>query len=333
MSEQVITDHSPCDIAAIFSVAPMLDITDRHCRYFFRLFSPNIRLYTEMIHAGAIVHGDTARFLQFDAREHPLALQLGGSDPAMLAVAAKHAEDWGYDEINLNVGCPSPRVQSGRFGACLMAEPELVAECVATMKAAVSVPVTVKHRIGIDDQDDEAALHRFVQIVSQAGCEYFIVHARKAWLQGLSPKENRDVPPLDYDRVYRLAREFPTLQFTLNGGLNDLAEAKAQLAHVEGVMLGRAVCDQPWLLNLVESIFYGGSAPFQRRRETVEAYADYLHREQANGVWLKHMVRPMMGLFHGEPHAKLWRRRLAESMLGAEAKVDTLFETLNDMGV
>ena len=248
------------DPAPKFCVAPMMDWTDRHCRFFHRLLTGRARLYTEMVTAEAILHGDRQRLLAFNAEEHPVALQLGGSDPARLAQAATIGEGFGYDEINLNVGCPSDRVQEGRFGACLMAEPDLVARCVAAMRTRVAVPVTVKCRIGIDDQDSEADLERFVSAVANAGCKTFIVHARKAWLEGLSPKENREVPPLDYGRVYRLKAAHPELEIILNGGIGSLEEAATHLAHVDGVALGRAAYQNPYLLAEVDGRLFGDDA-------------------------------------------------------------------------
>ncbi len=312
------------------SIAPMLDITDRHCRRFFRLFSPHIRLYTEMIHVGAVLFGDRERFLAYDPVEHPLALQLGGSDPAQLAQAARIAEDHGYDEINLNVGCPSDRVQAGRFGACLMAEPELVADCVAAMKAVTGVPVTVKNRIGIDEQDARTSLWGFVETVAEAGCREFIVHARKAWLQGLSPKENRTIPPLDYELVYALKREFGELDICINGGINTIPEVQEHLHHVDGVMMGRAPVDNPWLLAGVHKL-YGEKPAWSSRREVVLAYCDYIEQQLAKGVWLKHMVSPLMGLYKGEPSAKFWRRYLAEQCRGPGAGVDLVRAALDRM--
>ena len=312
------------------SIAPMLDITDRHCRMFFRLFSPRIRLYTAVSHVGAVLFGDRERFLAYDQAEHPLALQLGGSDPAQLAQAARIAEDYGYDEVNLNVGCPSDRVQAGRFGACLMAEPALVAECVAAMKAAVSIPVTVKNRIGIDDQDPRLILWEFVEKVAEAGCREFIVHARKAWLKGLNPKENRSIPPLDYDLVYALKGDFPQLDVCINGGINTLGEVEEHLRHVDGVMMGRAPIDNPWLLSAVHRLF-GDQPLWSNRREIVLAYCEYLERQLARGVWLKHMVAPLMGLYKGEPNAKFWRRHLAENCRGPEAGIGLVIEALNKM--
>ena len=314
----------------LLSIAPMLDITDRHCRVFFRLFSPHIRLYTEMIHCGAILFGDRERFLAHDQSEHPVAIQLGGSDPQQLAQAAAIAEDYGYDEVNLNVGCPSDRVQAGRFGACLMAEPELVAQCVYAMREAVNIPVTVKNRIGIDEQDPHTSLWKFVEMVSEAGCSEFIVHARKAWLQGLSPRENRSIPPLDYALVYKLARDFPQLQICINGGINSLEEVREHLQQVDGVMMGRAPVDNPWLLSEAHSL-YGDRAPYTERRDVVLAYARYIERQMAEGVWLKHLVPPLMGLYKGQPNAKFWRRTLAEKCRTPDAKIDLLYAALDKM--
>src|SRR5579864_8669912 len=262
-----------------FSVAPMMDWTDRHCRVFHRLMTRRARLYTEMLTTGAIIHGDRRRLLAFDEREHPVALQLGGSDPRDLATAAKIGEDFGYHEINLNVGCPSDRVKDGRFGACLMAEPALVASCVAAMKAAVATPVTVKCRIGIDDQDPEAALDTLARAVVAAGADALIVHARKAWLNGLSPKENRDVPPLDYDRVYRLKASMPGVPIIINGGIGSLAEVKQHLAHVDGVMLGRAAYQEPWRLLAVDPELFGEAAPYTTMKDVLEAMLPYIQRE------------------------------------------------------
>lgn len=309
----------------------MLDITDRHCRVFFRLFSPGIRLYTEMIHCGAILFGDQQRFLRFSPIEHPVAIQLGGADPAQLAAAARIAEDFGYDEVNLNVGCPSDRVQAGRFGACLMAEPELVAECISAMKAAVSIPVTVKNRIGIDDQDARQTLWHFVALVSQAGCTEFIVHARKAWLKGLSPKENRTVPPLDYALVHELAASFEHLDICINGGINTLEEARSQLQYVAGVMMGRAPIDNPWVLAQAYKLLSEDSAPFQSRRDIVLAYCPYLEQQLAKGVWLKHMVAPLMGLYKGQVNAKVWRKSLAENARLPGAGLEVVVKALDNM--
>jgi len=299
-------------------VAPMMDWTDRHCRVFHRLLAPHARLYTEMVNALAIRHGDRARLLGFDPSEHPVALQLGGSDPRVLAEAARVGVEFGYDEINLNCGCPSDRVQAGRFGACLMREPALVADCVASMRAAVAVPVTVKCRIGVDDQDEFAALHGFVECVRQAGCEVFIVHARKAWLKGLSPKENRDVPPLDYARVRALKRAFPELTIVLNGGLVTTAAVLDHLAVddgvvLDGVMLGRAVYHQPWWLHELDSLlFAAGSNRPQDRAELLQRWRPYVTRQLATGEALAHLTRHLLGLYQGLPGARRFRRVLSE---------------------
>jgi len=299
-------------------VAPMMDWTDRHCRVFHRLLAPHARLYTEMVNALAIRHGDRARLLGFDPSEHPVALQLGGSDPRVLAEAARVGVEFGYDEINLNCGCPSDRVQAGRFGACLMREPALVADCVASMRAAVAVPVTVKCRIGVDDQDEFSALHGFVERVRQAGCEVFIVHARKAWLRGLSPKENRDVPPLDYARVRALKRAFPELTIVLNGGLVTTAAVLEHLAVddgvvLDGVMLGRAVYHQPWWLHELDSLlFAAGSNRPQDRAELLQRWRPYVTRQLATGEALAHLTRHLLGLYQGLPGARRFRRVLSE---------------------
>jgi tRNA-dihydrouridine synthase A len=289
----------------IFAVAPMMDWTDRHDRYLLRLISRRARLYTEMVTAQAVIRGDRERLLAFDPAEHPLALQLGGADPDLLAEAARIGEGFGYDEINLNVGCPSDRVQSGRFGACLMAEPETVAAAVAAMRAAVSIPVTVKCRIGVDDQDPAEALPGFVGTVADAGCSVFVVHARKAWLEGLSPKENREVPPLDYPLVFALKRARPDLTIVLNGGIDSLDAAEAHLAHVDGVMLGRAAYQTPWLLAEVDERLFGDPPSGLRRADVAEAMADYAARRMGEGVPLKSITRHMMGLFQGLPGARL----------------------------
>ncbi len=291
------------------SVAPMMDWTDRNCRAFHRALTRRALLYTEMVTTGAVLHGPRERLLGFDPCEHPVALQLGGSDPADLAASARIGADFGYDEINLNVGCPSDRVQSGRFGACLMREPELVADCMAAMKAAVSVPVTVKCRIGVDDQDPEEALFRLVDLSARAGVTTFIVHARKAWLKGLSPKENRDIPPLDYPLVYRLKRERPDLTIVINGGVASLDEAAAHLDHVDGVMLGRAAYHEPGILGSADARIFGEGEtvdPF----EAVERYRPYVADRLAQGAYLAGMTRHMLGLFHGRPGARSWRRIL-----------------------
>ena len=294
-----------------FCVAPMMGCTDRHARYLLRLLSRRARLYTEMVPTGALLHGDAGRALRFDAAEHPVAVQLGGSDPADLARCARLAERAGYDEANLNVGCPSPRVQRGCFGAALMARPALVAECVAAMRSAVSIPITVKTRIGIDDLDSYARFRDFAGAVAEAGCSTFIVHARKAWLNGLSPRQNREIPPLRYDRAYRLKREMPDLEIVLNGGIGSLEEARAALRRVDGAMLGRAVWRDLWLLAGVDRGFFGDPAPPPERGEVLERYLAYAERQEGDAR-LPELVRPLFGLYHGAPCARRWRRALGE---------------------
>jgi tRNA-dihydrouridine synthase A len=305
------------------SVAPMMDWTDRHCRRLHRTLSRRARLYTEMLTADAIVHGDRSRLLRFDPAEHPVALQLGGSEPADLAEAARIGEAEGYDEINLNVGCPSDRVQSGRFGACLMREPQLVAQCMAAMGAAVKVPVTVKCRIGVDDQDPEESLFGLVDLCAAAGVKHFVVHARKALLKGLSPKENRDVPPLDYPLVYRLKRERPELTIVINGGVGSLEAAQAHLAHVDGVMLGRAAYHTPAILGEVDlRLFDGGEVVSPEA--AVAAYLPHVRGELARGTHLAAMSRHMLGLFHGRAGARTWRRILTVEGARAGAGIEVI---------
>jgi tRNA-dihydrouridine synthase A len=311
-----------------FCVAPMMDWTDRHCRVFHRLLTRRARLYTEMLTTPAIIHGDRARLVGFDASEHPVALQLGGSDPADLATAAKIGEDFGYDEINLNVGCPSDRVKDGRFGACLMAEPELVASCVDAMKRTVKIPVTVKCRIGIDDQDPEVSLDALARRVIAAGADVLIVHARKAWLNGLSPKENRDIPPLDYDRVYRLKAALPQVPIIINGGIGSLEEARAHLDHVDGVMLGRAAYQEPWRLLNVDPLLFGESAPHATMKDAFEAMVPYIERELARGTRLHAITRHFVGAFHAVPGARAFRRHLAEQAVRPGAGVNVLREAI-----
>jgi tRNA-dihydrouridine synthase A len=308
----------------------MMDWTDRHCRVLHRTLSSRALLYTEMLTTGAVLHGDRARLLAFDAAEHPVALQLGGSDPADLAAAARIGEAEGYDEINLNVGCPSDRVQSGRFGACLMREPELVAECMAALGAAVTVPVTVKCRIGVDDQEPEESLFRLVDLCAAAGVKTFVVHARKAWLKGLSPKENRDVPPLDYPLVHRLKRERPDLTIAINGGLGSLDEALPHLEVMDGVMLGRAAYHTPALLGEVDRRVFGAGedvSPF----EAVERYKPYILAELARGTHLAAMTRHMLGLFHGLPGARAWRRVLTVEGVKAGAGIEVVDAALGEV--
>jgi tRNA-dihydrouridine synthase A len=299
------------------SVAPMMDRTDRHFRYLVRLVAPHARLYTEMITARALLHGDAARLLRFAPAEHPVALQLGGGDPAELAAAARLGAAAGYDEINLNVGCPSDRVRAGCFGAVLMLEPERVAECVAAMIAAVDVPVTVKTRLGVDDRDSYEYLHGFVALLARAGCRTLIVHARKAWLSGLSPKENREIPPLDYARVRRLKRDFPELIVILNGGLGNVADCVAELAHVDGVMLGRAAYRDPWLVAELDAALFGPLPECAEPRAALAAYVDYAANEAAAGTPLKSVTRHMLGLSAGRAGGRRFRRDLGEIGCGA----------------
>lgn len=306
----------------------MMAWTDRHCRVFLRQLTRHALLYTEMVTSGAIVHGDRDRLLGFDSSEHPVALQIGGSDRQELAQAARIGADFGYDEINLNVGCPSDRVQSGRFGACLMAEPALVADGVAAMAAAVSVPVTVKCRIGIDDQDGEADLDRFVGAVAGAGCRTVVVHARKAWLQGLSPKQNRDVPPLDYERVYRLKQAHDELEIVINGGIATLADAERHLTHVDGVMLGRAAYHDPYLLAEVDNRFFGAPSPVPTRAQVLERFMPYVERQLAQGQRLHRITRHMLGLFQGQPGARAFRRRLSGEAVTGDADARVLREAM-----
>jgi tRNA-dihydrouridine synthase A len=311
----------------------MMDWTDRHCRFFHRILTRRTRLYTEMVTTGALVHGPRTRLLAFDPAEHPLALQLGGSEPADLAHCAKMAEDLGYDEVNLNIGCPSERVQQGSFGACLMREPNLVRECVAAMRAAVRIPVTVKCRIGVDDQDPRDALFGFVDTVSVAGCETFVVHARKAWLKGLSPKDNRDIPPLDYNLVYELKRARPHLTIVLNGGVAILDQAKTHLMHVDGVMMGRAAYQSPWVLADADKALFGEAPPMRTRREAVTALMPYIGRELQAGAPLNAMTKHLLGLFNGLPGARAFRRHLSENAVkpGADlAVVETALSFIRD---
>jgi tRNA-dihydrouridine synthase A len=311
-----------------FSVAPMMDWTDRHCRVFHRLLTRRALLYTEMLTTGAVIHGDRARLLSFDRSEHPVALQLGGSDPEHLAASARIGEDFGYDEINLNVGCPSDRVQEGRFGACLMAEPKLVAACIDAMKRAVRIPVTVKCRIGIDDQDPELALDALAREVVAAGVDAIIVHARKAWLNGLSPKENRDIPPLDYERVYRLKAALPHVPVIINGGIGSVVEARAHLAKVDGVMLGRAAYQEPWRLLAVDPEIFGEAAPHATMKDAFEAMMPYIERELAKGARLHAMTRHFVGAFHRVPGARAFRRHLAENAVRPGAGADVLRDAI-----
>jgi tRNA-dihydrouridine synthase A len=318
---------SPPD-ARRFSVAPMMDWTDRHCRFFHRLLTRRALIYTEMITTGAAIHGDRARLLGYDQAEHPVALQLGGCEPQVLAQCARIGEEFGYVEINLNVGCPSDRVQEGRFGACLMAEPALVGDCVAAMKAAVAVPVTVKCRIGIDDQDPEQSLEAFACAVEQAGVDALIVHARKALLQGLSPRENRDVPPLDYERVFRLKSAHPNLPIMLNGGVANVEQAKALLGRVDGVMMGRAAYQEPWRLLAVDPLIFGERVPVDGAKAAARAMLPYIERQLSQGVRLAAITRHMLGLFRGVPGARAFRRLLATEAVKPGAGPQVLAEAL-----
>ncbi len=306
----------------------MMDWTDRHCRVFHRLLSRRALLYTEMVTTGAVIHGDRKRLLGFEPSEHPVALQLGGSDPGDLATSALIGEDFGYDEINLNVGCPSDRVKDGRFGACLMAEPALVAACVAAMKRVVSIPVTVKCRIGIDDQDPEIALDTLADAVVNSGADALIVHARKAWLNGLSPKENRDIPPLDYERVYRLKARLPHVPVIINGGIGSIDAARRHLAHVDGVMLGRAAYQEPWRLLDVDPVLFGEAAPHPSMREALSALEPYVARELARGTRLHAITRHLVGAYHAVPGARAFRRHLAEYGVRPGAGIEVLREAV-----
>ena len=312
-----------------FAVAPMMDWTDRHCRFFHRQLSSHALLYTEMVTEQAVRHGDQAKLLGFDSGEQPVALQLGGSNPKGLAEAAKIGEDFGYSEINMNVGCPSDRVQGGHFGACLMAEPQLVADCIAAMRGAVEIPVTVKCRIGIDEQDEEEGLQNFVETVAKTGCDTFIVHARKAWLHGLSPKENREVPPLNYDRVHRLKKSMPHLHISLNGGLVNIENEMHHLETLDGLMLGREAYHNPWVLTQVDPLFVAAPAPVGTRREAVEAMLPYIAKHLAQGLPLHRITRHMLGLYHAQPGGRMWRQVLSTEGCKTGAGLDVVMQALN----
>ena len=318
------------DLNRTLSVAPMMDWTDRHCRYFHRLLAPSALLYTEMVTTGAIIHGDADRFLAFNPEEHPVALQLGGSDPEDLAACARIAEQRGYDEINLNVGCPSDRVQRGSFGACLMLEPELVRDCMSAMLDAVDIPVTIKTRLGVDDHESYPFMSEFVGSVAESGCSVFIMHARKAILAGLSPKQNRDVPVLHYDWVYRLKQESPDLEIVINGGIVSVEAAKNHLEHVDGVMLGRAAYQSPWILAECQRQFFENPA-VTNREDIVEAMSKYLERQVAKGTAVKHVSRHLLGLFQGLPGAKAWRRYLSENAFKNDNNAQLLRQALAAM--
>lgn len=306
-----------------FCVAPMLDCTDRHERFLLRLISKRAVLYTEMITTGALLFGDKPRFLDFDQAEHPVALQLGGSEPDDMTRCAEIVQEWGYDEVNINVGCPSDRVQSGSFGACLMRSPDLVAQNVKQMQAAVDIPVTVKCRIGVDDQDPQVALWQLVEKSAEAGCTVFLVHARKAWLKGLSPKENRDVPPLDYELVYQLKDDFPELEIILNGGISTLEQSQSHLEHVDGVMMGREAYSNPYILADVDRLIYKADGLPPTRDQVMLDYMAYAQTHIEAGCRLNHLSRHLVGLYHGEPRSRLWRRHISQNahIPGSDTKV------------
>ncbi|PLW68999.1 tRNA dihydrouridine(20/20a) synthase DusA [Pseudohalioglobus lutimaris] len=319
----------PDTLSRRFCIAPMMDWSDRHCRYFWRLLTRQALLYTEMVTTGALIHGDRERFLHYSEEEHPVALQLGGSDPAELARCAQWAQEWGYDEVNLNCGCPSDRVQSGLFGACLMAQPERVAAGVRAMLDSCDLPVTVKHRIGIDDMETYQQMLDFVAPVAEAGCEVFIVHARKAWLQGLSPKENREIPPLNYPWVYRLKQDLPHLEIIINGGINNLDEAEAHLAHVDGVMIGRQAYHNPWMLAEVDSRLFNMDRIAESRDDVISGLLPYVERQLKQGTHLNHITRHLLGLYQGVPGARKFRRHLSENAHRQGAGLEVLTDAFN----
>ena len=306
----------------------MLDWTDRHCRYFHRLLTKQALLYTEMVTTGALLNGDVERHLRFNAFEQPVALQLGGSEPKEMVACARLAEDYGYAEVNINVGCPSERVQKGAFGACLMAEPHLIADCVAAMQAAVNIPVTVKNRIGIDEQQERDSLFSFVETVAQAGCQTFIVHARKAWLKGLSPKENREIPPLNYALVYELKQAFPQLEIIINGGITTLEQCQHHLQFVDGVMVGREAYHNPWLLAQVDSQLYATPDSFNQRKAVIDAFIPYIEQQLSQGVTLAPMSKPILGLFQGIAGARYWRRYISENAFKSNADSKILLQAM-----
>lgn len=310
-------------------IAPMMTHTDRHFRYFLRLISPHVMLYTEMITTGAMLNGDVKAMLKFDPTEHPIGIQLGGSDPEQLKRCAMIAQDAGYDEINLNVGCPSDRVQTGKFGACLMTEPELVADAVSTMSNAVDIPVSVKSRIGVDEMDSYAEFAHFIHSIEATGCQTYIIHARKAWLKGLSPRQNREIPPLKYDYVHRLKKENPALEIIINGGLNSVGEIKTQLQFVDGVMIGRAVCNNPYLLAQANLDIFNDHTIHNTRHEIIEKYSDYIEKELKNGTNLGHMGRHILGIFQGQQGARAYRRFLSENIHKPESGIEVIREAIN----
>tara|TARA_B110000503_G_C7054021_1_gene373587 strand:- start:60 stop:1070 length:1011 start_codon:yes stop_codon:yes gene_type:complete len=326
-----ISFPTPSPIDRRFSVAPMMDYTDRFCRYFHRLLSKKTLLYTEMVTTGALIHGDRHRHLHYHETEHPIALQLGGSDPEELAISARLASDYNYDEINLNCGCPSDRVQSGKFGAILMKHPQLVADCFLAMQDATNIPITIKHRIGIDEQDSYQFLCDFTGTLAAAGCKTFVVHARKAWLKGLSPKQNREVPPLDYDRIYQLKRDFPQLEIIINGGIKTIDEAIGHLNYVDGVMMGREAYHNPYLLAEADLKLYHSSEPAACRTTVLEQYSEFIASELANGVKLSHMTRHILGLYQGLPGARKFRRHISENAHLPDAGTEVLYQALSQM--
>ena len=309
-----------------FSIAPMMDWSDHNCRYFWRLLTKQALLYTEMVTTGALIHGDRKRFLHFNREEHPVALQLGGSDPKDLARCARWAQEWGYDEVNINCGCPSDRVQSGMFGACLMGKPDLVADCVKAMMDSCDIPVTVKHRIGIDHMESYEQLLAFIEPVAAAGCSVFIVHARKAWLQGLSPKENREIPPLNYPWVYQLKKDFPHLTIVVNGGIQTIEECHDHLEHVDGVMLGREAYQNPWMLAQVDEALFGMDSPLKSRDDVIAELLPFAEQHLAQGGQLNHITRHILGLYQGIPGARKFRRHLSENAYKKEAGIRILAE-------
>lgn len=318
------------DTSRKFSVAPMLDWTDRHCRYFYRLMSPSALLYTEMVTTGAIIFGK-GDYLGFNEEEHPVALQLGGSDAVDMTRCTVMAQELGYDEVNINVGCPSDRVKNGRFGACLMAEPDVVGQCVNEMQAAVDIPVTVKSRIGIDDMEEYEDLTRFIEGVAEAGCKHFIVHARKAWLQGLSPKENREVPPLKYERVYQLKQQFPELHISINGGIKTIADAQEHLKYTDGVMMGREVYSNPYILTDVEkALFNPGFKPLSRE-EVIKKMIPYTQQHVDKGFRAWHVIRHMLGIYQGQPASRVWRRYLSQNAIKPGTQASVLNEAFDAM--
>ena len=326
--EEAVREEASVESGRKVSVAPMMDCTDRHFRYFLRLISRHVLLYAEMVTTGALLHGKRPRFLEFDPLEKPVAFQLGGSHPKQLGICSKIVEDAGYAEVNLNIGCPSGRVKEGGFGACLMVDPELVARCVDEMKRNVSIPVTVKTRIGIDQQDGYSQLHHFVATVSQAGCKIFIIHARKAWLKGFSPKQNRTVPPLIYDHVYRIKGDFPKLLILINGGITDLDQVENHLSKVDGVMIGRAAYQNPYLLAPVDRRFFNDSHPVPSRQKILDAYLPYVQQQLDAGLRLHQITRHLFGIYHAVPGARRWRSYLSESAFKKVATADPLIRAI-----